>query len=496
MPQIPENSRKFVLVTADWAGLGFAVQEVQKNGSDVIIAAKPKHAIEPEKRDAYAIQGEGLVETVPLKQVMSQREKYRDWYWIWDGNHNTDEGETLIEEGFKVFGGSEFTYELENDREAGVEYAQDAGLTPPPSFEFMTAEEGISFLEQNEDKAYVVKPNASEESHLTQPFSRTVEPKNANIEARKYLKAMNVTDYILQERKKGIEVNVEIFFSKGIPVYAQANLEDKYRHNGDLGYPSGCAFDLCWKIPMNCKLVQQTVAKFIPDLALQEYTGFADANVIIGDDEIWFLEFCFRLGYNAHPNLFTTISKKTALQTIADLIDRLPVESKSGFGASVTMFSDKECMGLPIYVPESLNGNFYLFDGYRGKEDTYEEYSMGGFGKEIAIVTAFDYTPETALEHAVENAYKVKFCNADFRTDCAKTDYPLSLVRRYEALCAMGMLECDDSLPKEEPIDSLNKKLKIDNKKTEHVLLPQQIEEEEDTMPVTDDTVPDEIDFG
>lgn len=436
----PQKQRKFVLVTSDWAGLGSAIQEIQKNGSEVIIAAKPKHDIEKEKRKAYSIQGNGLVETIPLDDLMEKREEYEDWFWVWDGNHNTDESELLREEGFKVFGGSEFAYELENDRELGVEYAEEAGLIPPPSFEFQSAEDGIKFLEQNEDKAYVVKPNASEESHLTQPFSRTTEPKNANIEARKYLKAMNVSDYLLQERKKGVEVNVELFFSNGEPMFAQANLEDKFRHNGDLGYPTGCAFDLCWKILMDCELVKRTVAKFIPDLKEKKYTGFADANVIVGDDEIWFLEFCFRCGYNAHPNLFSTISKKTFLQTAADLLEGIAVEAKSGFGASVTLFSDKECTGLPIYVPESLNGNFYLFDGYKSKEDENEEFSMGGFGKEIAIVTAFNYTPETALELAIENAYKIKFCNADFRTDCAQTDYPLSIVRRYQALKAMNLL--------------------------------------------------------
>lgn len=433
------SSRKFVLVTSDFSGLGFAIQDKEKNGSDVIIAYKPKGEIEEEKEHSYLIQGMGLVESMHLDDLMEDRKTYQDWFFVWDGNHNTDEGELLRKEGFKVFGGSQFQFDLENDREFGIEFAQSVGLESPPFHEFQTPDEGIKFLEANEDKAFVVKPNNAEDSALTQPFTRTIEPSNANLEARRYLSAMDVHDYILQERKKGVEVNVEIFFSNGIPMLAQANLEDKYRHNGDLGCPTGCAFDLCWTVPLDCDLVKKTAGKFLPKLFERKYTGFADANVIIGDNEVWFLEFCFRPGYNAHPNFFTTIANSTFLQTAADLIEGKKPTAKHGFGASVTMFTDKERMGIPIYVPSSLNGNFYLFDGYKGDEDGDDEFSMGGFSKEIAVVTAFDYTPERALDAAVDNAYKVKIVNSDFRTDCSKTDYPLSLVRRYQALCAMKL---------------------------------------------------------
>lgn len=74
--------------------------------------------------------------------------------------------------------------------------------------------------------------------------------------------------------------------------------------------------------------------------------------------------------------------------------------------------------GVGFAIQEIQKNDSEVIIAYKPKEEVEEEYSMGGWGKEIAIVTAFDYTPETALEHAVENAYKVKFCNSDFRTDC------------------------------------------------------------------------------
>lgn len=436
-----KEQRKFILVTNDWSGNGFAIAEIQKNGSEVIGAYQPKEDIDPDKKDAYEIQGDGLYETFKLEKIMKNREEYRDWYWIFDGNHNCEEGEILRKEGFKVWGGSQFQYDLENDREYGLDFASEAGLISPPHEEFTSPEDGVNFLESNEDVAYVVKPNSAEDSALTEPFASEMEDTHANIAARKYLQAFKFDDYILQERKKGIEVNVEIMMSQGKPVLAQANLECKKRHNGDLGYATGCAMDVCWVVPLESKLVQMTAGLLVPKFLEVDpkYTGFIDANVIIGEDQVWFLEFCARFGYSAHPNFFTNISKKTAFQSVADMIDGIPLETKSGFGASVTVSSDRPKMNLPIYVPKSINENFYLFDGYKDEENDKEEYSMGGFGCEIGIVTAHNYTIETAFQDAISNAWKIKFRDRDFRTDGSATDFPTSPVRRYQALVAMKL---------------------------------------------------------
>lgn len=439
----PLEARKFILVSNDSSGLGFGVQEVFKNGSKVILALKPKEPIEDlKKKEAYDIQGKGIMETTTLDKIMVKRGEYRDYYWIWDGNHNFEESEKLRSEGFKVFGGSKFQYDLENDREFGLQFAESAGLVSPPFQEFKSAEEGIKFLEEHEDQAYVVKPNGAEDSSLTEPFSRQIEPKHANIAAQKYIQAFGFTDYILQERKKGVEVNVEIFMSQGIPVLAQANLECKKRHNGDLGYACGCAQDVCWIISLDSKLVKMTADKLVPKFLEVDptYTGFIDANVIIGEDQVWFLEFCARFGYNAHCNFFSTLSKKTALQSVADLLDGIMVETKKGFGASVTLVTDKEKFGLPIYVPESILDSFYLFDGYRDKECEEGQFYMGGYGSEVGICTAHNYTIPTAFQDAIANAWKVTFRDQDFRWDGDKTDYPTSPIRRYEALQSLKLL--------------------------------------------------------
>lgn len=289
-----KEPRNFILVTADYSGLGFCLDKrLCENESQVILAYKQKpEDVEDEKEEEFNIQGEGLVEKIELDEIFKDREDYRDWYWIFDGNHNTDIGETLIKEGFKVFGGSQFTYDLENDREFGIEFAASCDLHSPEQQEFSSVEDGIKFLEENEEEAYVYKPNNEDSAFTTVPMSE--EPAKANKEIQRLIKALGFTDYILQKMVQGVEVNVETWYIKGRPVFTIANLEDKRLHNGDLGSACGCSFDITWQIDDYCPLAQKTVRKFDEKMMEMNYTGFMDANVIIGDyNDVYFLEYCF-----------------------------------------------------------------------------------------------------------------------------------------------------------------------------------------------------------
>ena len=341
--------------------------------------------------------------------------------------------------------GSKFCFDLEEDRGFGLDFAESCGLHSPEWKEFTSDTEAISFLEANEDKAYVFKPCGDEDKSKTQPFYHTPEAANANKQCRRYVvsifKNLKEKRFILQERKKGVEVNTEIFFSRGVPVLAQANLECKMMLNHDLGKPTGCVGDVCWKVPVDSPLIQMSCGKMTEKLAEMKYTGFADSNVIIGDDEVWFLEFCFRPGYNAHPSFFQSISKKTFLQTMADLIDGVPVDAYPGFGGSVSLRCEMDHGGLPIYVPESNIDNVYFYDVY--KDETYEEegdYLMGDGDSDIGIVIDKAYTIENALHNAMDIAFKIKAPGIGFRTDLHKKDFPLSPQSRYEALQAMHLV--------------------------------------------------------
>ena len=437
--------RKFIVVTNEnYSGLGFALQEIERNGSEVIIAYKYSEDYDDftdKEKEACDIEGNGLVEKIELDEIMTNRNKYREYYLIWDGNHNFKEGEILRKEGFKVFGGTEWQWKLENDREFGATFAKLCGLIPPPTFEFKSAEEGISFLEKNPDKAYVFKPSANSDNSITYvPINE--DPVSANLETIEFIRAFEndeaTSDYILQEIVKGVEVNIEGFYINGECVFAHANFEEKKNYQENFGQATGCAFDVEFEIDKNSKLFQMTVGKMSERLKRLKYTGAADANVIIGDfDNVYFLEYCFREGYNSSINLFLNLTDKTMLQIRADMVDgAFTAQSRKGFGATITMYSERFKQGLPVYIPDSVKKDVYLFDGYM-EED---KLKMAGISHDILVVCSQGYTISETLHDAEEKCRKIIFKDRYFRLDTWEHKTQRSPQRRFEALKAMEMI--------------------------------------------------------
>jgi phosphoribosylamine-glycine ligase len=431
---------RFVIATRDYSGLGFATR-IQDEGHDVILATKPlrQDVEEPARQQAFDRVGCGMVVKEPLDSVMQRRERMRDWYWIWDNNHNVAENETLRQEGFKVLGGGKYADTMEHDRQACLESAAVYGLQAPPSFRFENCEEAIRFCEQNSHTAYVYKPDEGANFETFLPESE--DPGDANQELRIHLASLiTESSFILQERKEGVETNVEVWFQEGDPVFAFMAIESKKRHVLDLGELIGCAFDFAFVIPLECPAVQESVGKLYPSYKNMKYTGFGDANFIAARDGIWFFEKCERFGYNAHPNLLYNLARRGTGEILASLMDRnFKPDFAGGFGATVTM-STKEnpTGGKAIQFPPKLKRDIYFWDAYK-KDDLY---LTAGFDRDgyVLIVNGYGYTIPTAWENVMKKAAQIKFPYRHYRPDGDRTDFPSSPIRRYEALKAMGYI--------------------------------------------------------
>lgn len=423
---------EFVVATRDYAGLGFA-SRLQDEGHGVILATSP-----PDNApDSWSLVGDGLVPKEPLSQVMQRRESLRDAYWIWDFNHSVSENETLRAEGFKVLGGGAHADTMEHDRQACLDFAAMYGLESPPSHRFEKLADAVQFLNENPRTAFVFKPDEGANHETLLPEAE--DAVEANLELRVHLESSEDKGaFILQERKDGVETNVETWFQNGEPVFAFMGLESKKRYTGDMGELGGCAFDFVFTIPLDCRAVTESVGRLFPAYRRMHYTGFADANFIAARDGIWFFEKCERFGYNAHPNLFWNLNLGTLGQVLANLIDGTfrPCFS-GGFGASVTMSTRENADGgKAIQFPQKLWKDIYLWDAYRKGEHLV----TAGFDRDILILTAYGYTIPTAWELLMRRAAEVRFPFRHYRTDGDRTDFPTSPVRRYEALRAMGYL--------------------------------------------------------
>lgn len=448
--------RTFIIVTKDFSGLGYA-KKLLEEGEDVILAYR---CISPEqlkedgenqdeiKRLATSEKyiGTGYMDSfqkVPLDEFWKKRGQYKNAYWHFDQNHYPEEGEILRKEGFKnVWGGSQLMYDMENDRDFGVQLVEKAGLSCPATFEFVTPEDGQKFLDENEEKAYVFKPNTQDKGWETFVPDSEKDP-IANSELHAYLSSLtkgNTGGYILQERLKGVEANFELWLRDGKPFFALCSLESKKQDNDDYGPMCGGAQEIAFAIPIDCKAIKETISKLLVLPEFKHYTGFLDMNVIIADNDNYFLEFCGRYGYPCHISILCGLAK----DPLADIIENMTSGDTSkfydhfkyGFGASIVLYNNEPRKGLPIYIDEDIEKHAYHFDTYRRND----LYLTAGGGPEIATITGHGFSVVDAAEDVLSNARKVHFPSRKMRTDLDRDTYPSNPRDRYLALEAMRYL--------------------------------------------------------
>ncbi|HLG94856.1 MAG TPA: hypothetical protein VKX49_00960 [Bryobacteraceae bacterium] len=435
---------RFIVVTEDYAGLGFAVR-FRDEGHEVLLATNPAESVQadPERCQRYSQVGQDMVEKVPLSSLMRQRSRYKDAYWIWDLNHSVTENELLRSEGFRVLGGGRHAYAMEHDRQACLDFVQKYGLEAPPSFPFDNIEKAIAFCAEHPETSYVYKPDSGLNFETFLPESE--DGAEANREIQIHLRSLAENgcvngSFLLQERKEGVETNVEVWLLRGEPVFAFMTLECKRKYVLDLGELAGCAFDYDFVIPLESRAVGSSVGKLFPAYKQMNYTGFADANFVAAKDGVWFLEKCERFGYNAHPNLFWNLAQRGTGEIMASLIDgNFTPDFAEGFGASVTM-STKESAppGKAIMFPDKIASDLYMYDAYR-RDDVYLTAGYDPNG-DILLVNGYGFTMPTAWEAVMKKAAQVHFPYRHYRPDGDQTNYPSSPIRRYEALKAMGYI--------------------------------------------------------
>ena len=87
---------RFIVVTRDYSGLGFAVR-LQDEGHEVILATSPSEEdqADPGRMQCFNLVGQGMVEKAPLSDVFAARADHKESYWIWDHNHSVEQNETL-----------------------------------------------------------------------------------------------------------------------------------------------------------------------------------------------------------------------------------------------------------------------------------------------------------------------------------------------------------------------------------------------------------------
>lgn len=442
MPLLPQASKKkktFVIVTKDFSGLGFALK-LKNEGSNVLMVTAMTD--EEDKTEEFKKIGDGLILKLTIEKARKIKNKLKHAYWIWDANHNTDFSEELRKEGFTVLGGDEFSDKMEHDRAYATQIVHKAGIKTPETFEFSDAQAGIAFLQQHEDTAFVFKPDQTDEKMWKTTVPDSDKPEAANKEIQLLLEASGGGNgsYVLQEKKSGVEFNIECFVYEGKPFFAHINFESKRRLNGDLGELAGCSQDIEHVVDINSPILEETVYKLLKLPEYKKFTGFVDGNFIKADNDFWYLEACQRFGYNAHPNLFLSCAISPLSVIFSDWLDRKIYDFykhfRRGFGASVSIFIENPIQGIPIMIPDELMKLYHAFDLY--KED--DILRLSGYSKDVGIICAHDYDLKSAADEALRNIRKIHFSDKAARTDLNQCDYPSNPSERFTAIREMKLI--------------------------------------------------------
>jgi phosphoribosylamine-glycine ligase len=205
------------------------------------------------------------------------------------------QADALKKSGFKVFGDSVLSDDLEFDRSFGIEVARNAGIKIPQFEEFRDFKDAIEFV-KNSDCAWVFKPNDPPDNIETYVSSSAEDM----IRVLTYYSGTwkGRTEFILQEVIDGTEVSSEVWVVNGniIPLSYNNTWETKRVMNDDLGKNVGCMTSVN-KFNGVPWLYDKTVGKMKSWLKTQKFTGLFDANCIVDrDGEPWFLEWTPRIG--------------------------------------------------------------------------------------------------------------------------------------------------------------------------------------------------------
>ncbi len=418
-----------------------------------------------QKEQHRTLMGKGIIQKYPAKEVfkrllaMSDSQK-KDVYVVFDFNHGTKYGEKLKSAGFKGIFAQNWAYDLERKRDKASQLVssiyKEVGIPKEVKFGAGSSDKMVKFIEENDDKVWVVKPNGigfwvycptSEDGPIA--AGQSIKHIQANVED------VNSIPMILQEKIVGVEINIETNYSEGVPVFSMVDLENKLMNESERGHQSGCAFDLVFPVPLNCKLRKMCNQPFDEMAKKLKFTGLMDMNAIIAhkDSKPYFIEFCpNRFGYNS---LFTEfeLSGKTPEAYLEALIEGKNPIPEGVFGASVKLFNSDHYQDYnqSIFDPKYENvevqmstkdlSYFWFFDVFKKSG----KYKLAHYSEEAVVVTAHSDTPQGAIEKAKLSADRdISFDGKYFRQDIDEYDRLYNPVYRYEFLRDHKLLEVEN----------------------------------------------------
>jgi phosphoribosylamine---glycine ligase len=285
-------SKKILFVS--WEALGGGIAwRAQKEGNEVRVCY-----IKETEKDVH----EGLLTKVEKWEDHVEWADIIVFNDIWFGHH----AEKLRKAGKLVVGGSEYSDNLEDNREFGQVEMMKKGMQILPHWYFSDFDEAIDFIRQHPAR-YVFKPSGKAQNNKDLLFIGEEEDGKDILElllSNKKSWKTKIKTFMIQKYASGVEIAVGAFFNGKEFLYPiNINFEHKRVFPGELGPLTGDMGALMfWTEPNG--FFKSTIEKMAPELAKSGYIGYFDINCIVNGRGIYPLEFTSRFGY---PTIDTQI---------------------------------------------------------------------------------------------------------------------------------------------------------------------------------------------
>lgn len=451
--------KRFYVVTADHSGLPLALRLQSEGYSVMLLMIKPelvdgKKVIPKDRKEVQQFKekteylnknGNGLIQKAWIDEVWSSiiRSDKNNTYFIFDQIYGWQYGDALRKMGFKVLGGSKVGYDIETNRSTTLQLYKKLGIDVPFMKKFgpNSVNEGIKFLKNVKDKMLFVFKSDNPKV-VTQVAQDSNEELILKMEAER--EEINKDGFILQQKVEGIEAAVETWYSNGIPVLCNIDIEAKKKYNEMSEVQTGCAFDIVWILPVSHELRLRTNAPFDQFVKEKIKTGILDLSFIYDnkEDKFWALESCGnRLAYNATYTMLSLLNIPVG-EFFSSFLDgkyKKDVGDKifeQLYGASLRVFNDEKTPDQPIFYPKELSKHFWIWDVYmkNGKMFTTGDESVG-------VITATGENPEGALAKLRELFYKLHMPTKWARDDFDEEDDPNLPLARYHQLKRLNLVQ-------------------------------------------------------